>query len=108
MLDRPDSTHNLIADMAALKRAVIDVEKKMQEIVAIKTVASEECKEVQKDIAAIYDVAKQKGLCKRSLKTLIKARELRRKESGLIDSLDELKDEYDAYAEAVEQWNLPL
>lgn len=108
MLDRPDSTHNLIADMAALKGAVIDIEKKMQLIVEIKKVASEECKEVQKEIASLYDLAKQHGLCKRSLKTLVKARELRRKESVLIDSLDELKDEYDAYAEAVEQWNLPL
>ena len=101
--------HNQIADMTALKNAIVKHEKLGEKMATLKGEYMAECKEIREDQAQIIRDAAEKGVVKRVLKAVLKRRELTRKIEGVAASLDEdLADELQAYEDTVTQWNLPL
>ena len=101
--------HNQLTDLSALKKAIQNIEKKMSKLESMKGAYMQECKGVREEITSLYQAAKDKGIQKRALKTLIATREMQRRIDAKIAELDdEITEEYNAYCDAVTQWELPL
>ncbi len=101
--------HNIIADLTALKKAIIAYEKKGETLLKLKGEYMASCKSVREDMKNILQTAKDKGVNKRALKTLLSMREQQRRMDQTVADLDEdIAAEYEAYVDAVGQWSLPL
>jgi len=97
--------HNQLADLTALKKALTQIEKKIDKLESMKGEYMAACKSVREEIAEQYRIAKDKGVMKRALKTLVAMRQLQRRMEDTVNDLDEdIAEEYTAYAEAVAGW----
>ncbi len=105
----PPKDHNTLTDMSQLKKAIIRIEKHLNKLVSMRGEHMAACKGVREQIAEEYRRAKEKGIVKRALRAVIEQRQLQRKLNNVSSKLDEdLSSEYEAYLDAVKQWELPL
>lgn len=101
--------HNVVTDLTALKKAITNIEKKLGTLESMKGKYMSECKIVRDEIKGVYQTAKDKGINKRALRTIIDTRALQRKLERTVIELDEdILAEFEAYDDAVKQWELPL
>jgi uncharacterized protein (UPF0335 family) len=97
-------------DPDKVKNFVTRIENLHADIASIMGKAMQECKTVQEDIKSVYAEAKDDGIPKKALKSVIKVRDLERKADKLRDDLDEdAQNEHDLLRHALgDLADLPL
>lgn len=96
----PASTNGYDPDK--VQNAVARIEALIADKASIMGTAMSECKAVQADIKLVYDEAKEAGIPKKALRTVIKARELERKAAAVRDNLEaEDQDQHDLIRHAL-------
>jgi uncharacterized protein (UPF0335 family) len=76
-------------DPEVLKGIVGNIDKCFDRLDSLRGSYMHDCRDVRTDMAAYYDEAKDKGIPKKELKAVIKARILERKAEKVRDDLDD-------------------